>query len=97
MRHGDRSIPRAGKAEAALRYSKPVQMFLNTGFGFGCFANCCVKVEEVAAAKRRFIVAAARILRERWDQERALSKYLYFLPCGWYTRGYDGRCDFMTG
>ena len=54
-----------GKAEAALEYYRPEQMFLNTDCGFGCFANRCVNVEEVAAAKLRSIVAAARILRER--------------------------------
>lgn len=53
------------KAEAALAYYKPAQMFLNTDCGFGCFANRCVNVEEVAAAKIRNIAAAARILRER--------------------------------
>jgi 5-methyltetrahydropteroyltriglutamate--homocysteine methyltransferase len=53
------------KAEAALEYYKPAQMFLNTDCGFGCFANRCVNVEEVAAAKLRSIVAAARMLRER--------------------------------
>ena len=54
------------KAEAALKYYKPQQMFLNTDCGFGCFANRCVNVEEVAAAKIRNIAAAARILREKW-------------------------------
>ncbi len=53
------------KAEAALQYYRPEQMFLNTDCGFGCFANRCVNVEEVAAAKLRSMVAAARILRER--------------------------------
>lgn len=54
------------KAEEALKYYKPAQMFLNTDCGFGCFANRCVNVEDVAAAKLRSIVAAAQILRERW-------------------------------
>ena len=54
------------KAEAALKCYKPQQMFLNTDCGFGCFANRCVNVEEVAAAKIRNIAAAARILREKW-------------------------------
>jgi len=69
MRHGDRSIPRAGKAEAALRYSKPVQMFLNTDCGFGCSANRCVTERELAAPKLRFTLAAAGMLRARWGQE----------------------------
>ncbi|GAB6127248.1 hypothetical protein JCM14124_29540 [Humidesulfovibrio idahonensis] len=53
------------KAEAALAYYRPEQMFLNTDCGFGCFANRCVNVEEVAAQKLKSIVAAARMLRER--------------------------------
>ncbi len=53
------------KAEAALEYFKPEQIFLNTDCGFGCFANRCVNVEEVAAAKLNSMAAAARILRER--------------------------------
>ena len=54
------------KAEAALAYYKPAQMFLNTDCGFGCFANRCVNDEVTAAAKLKSITAAARILRERW-------------------------------
>lgn len=53
------------KAEEALKYYRPEQVFLNTDCGFGCFANRCVNVEDIAAAKLRSIVAAARILRER--------------------------------
>ncbi len=53
------------KAEQALRYYRPEQLYLNTDCGFGCFANRCVNVEEVAAEKIKSIVAAARILRER--------------------------------
>ncbi len=53
------------KAEAALQYYRPEQIFLNTDCGFGCFANRCVNVEDIAAAKLRSMVAAARILRER--------------------------------
>lgn len=53
------------KAEEALKHYRPEQVFLNTDCGFGCFANRCVNVEEVAAAKLRSIVAAARTLRER--------------------------------
>ena len=54
------------KAELALRHYRPDQLFLNTDCGFGCFANRCVNVEEVAAAKIRNIVLAARMLRERY-------------------------------
>jgi methionine synthase II (cobalamin-independent) len=53
------------KAELALRHYRPEQLFLNTDCGFGCFANRCVNVEEVATAKIRNIVLAARMLRER--------------------------------
>ena len=54
------------KAEAALQFYKPEQLFLNTDCGFGCFANRCVNVEDIAAEKLKSMVAAARILRERW-------------------------------
>ncbi len=54
------------KAEEALKYYRPEQVFLNTDCGFGCFANRCVNVEDIAAAKLRSIVAAARTLREKW-------------------------------
>jgi 5-methyltetrahydropteroyltriglutamate--homocysteine methyltransferase len=53
------------KVDSALRYYKPEQIFLNTDCGFGCFANRCVNVEEIATAKLRSIVAASRILQER--------------------------------
>lgn len=54
------------KAELALRHYRPEQVFLNTDCGFGCFANRCVNVEEVATDKIRNIVLAARMLRERY-------------------------------
>jgi methionine synthase II (cobalamin-independent) len=54
------------KAERALEFYRPEQIFLNTDCGFGCFANRCVNEEEVAAAKIRSIVAASRLLRERY-------------------------------
>lgn len=53
------------RAEEALRYFPPERLFLNPDCGFGCFANRCVNEEEVAVAKLRSMVAAARILRER--------------------------------
>lgn len=54
------------KAEQALTYYRPEQIFLNTDCGFGCFANRCVNVEEIATAKIRSIVTAAKRLRERY-------------------------------
>ncbi len=53
------------RAEEALRYFSPEQIFLNPDCGFGCFANRCVNDEETAAAKLRAMVKAARTLRER--------------------------------
>ena len=53
------------KAEKALDYYRPEQLFLNTDCGFGCFAGRSVNVEEVAFRKLGAIVAAARILRRR--------------------------------
>ena len=55
----------AARAEEALRFYRPEQLFLNTDCGFGCFANRCVNVEEIAAAKIASIAQAARLLRER--------------------------------
>jgi methionine synthase II (cobalamin-independent) len=52
------------KAEKALQYYRPEQIFLNPDCGFGCFANRCVNDEESAANKIRNIVRAARYLRE---------------------------------
>lgn len=53
------------RCEEALQYWKPEQIFLNPDCGFGCFANRCVNEEEIAAAKLRSMVAAARRLRDR--------------------------------
>ena len=53
------------KAELALEYYKPEQMFLNPDCGFGCFANRCVNKEEVAVRKIRRIAEAAAVLREK--------------------------------
>ncbi|GFK93361.1 hypothetical protein NNJEOMEG_01193 [Fundidesulfovibrio magnetotacticus] len=55
----------AARAEEALRFYRPGQLFLNTDCGFGCFANRCVNVEEIASAKIASIARAARLLRER--------------------------------
>ena len=54
------------KAEQALQYFKPEQIFLNPDCGFGCFANRCVNDEESAARKIASIVEAARRLRDRY-------------------------------
>jgi len=54
------------RAEEALRYYRPEQIFLNPDCGFGCFASRCVNEQEVAVAKLRAMVAAARTLRERF-------------------------------
>lgn len=53
------------RAEEALQYYGPSQVFLNPDCGFGCFANRCVNEERHAVAKLRSMVAAARTLRER--------------------------------
>jgi methionine synthase II (cobalamin-independent) len=55
------------KTRLALAYFRPEQIFLNTDCGFGCFANRCVNVEEVATEKIKSIVQAAKILREEYS------------------------------
>jgi methionine synthase II (cobalamin-independent) len=55
------------KTRLALAYYRPDQIFLNTDCGFGCFANRCVNVEEVATEKIKSIVQAAKILREEYS------------------------------
>ncbi len=40
---------------------------MNTDCGFGCFANRCVNVEEVATAKIRSIAQAAEKLRREYS------------------------------
>ncbi len=54
------------QVEKALVYYRPDQLFLNTDCGFGCFANRCVNVEEIATAKITSIAQAARMLREKY-------------------------------
>ncbi len=54
------------KAEKALEYYRPDQLFLNTDCGFGCFAGRSVNVEEVAFKKLCAIVEAAKVLRKRY-------------------------------
>ncbi|MCG8620031.1 MAG: hypothetical protein MI802_27740 [Desulfobacterales bacterium] len=53
------------KAEKALAFYKPEQLFLNTDCGFGCFASRSVNVEKVAYKKLCAIVEASRVLREK--------------------------------
>jgi 5-methyltetrahydropteroyltriglutamate--homocysteine methyltransferase len=53
------------RAEEALAYWKPEQIWLNPDCGFGCFANRCVNEEDHAVAKLRSMVTASRELRER--------------------------------
>ncbi len=53
------------KAEQALAFYRPEQLFLNTDCGFGCFAGRSVNVEAVAVRKLAAIVAAARVLRRK--------------------------------
>lgn len=55
-----------GKAEQALEYYQPNQLFLNTDCGFGCFASRSVNVEDVAFKKLCSIVEAAGRLRKRY-------------------------------
>lgn len=53
------------KAEQALAYYRPEQMFLNTDCGFGCFASRSVNVEDVAYKKLCAITEAAKRLRTK--------------------------------
>lgn len=53
------------RAEEALQYYRPEQVFLNPDCGFGCFASRCVNEEAHAVGKLRSMVAAAQQLRER--------------------------------
>lgn len=54
------------KAEQALAFYRPDQLFLNTDCGFGCFASRSVNVEDIAFRKLCAIVEAARVLRARY-------------------------------
>ena len=54
------------RAEEALEFWTPEQIFLNPDCGFGCFANRCVNDEETAFAKISNIAEASRILREKY-------------------------------
>jgi len=54
------------KAEKALEYYRPDQLFLNTDCGFGCFASRSVNVEDVAYRKLCAIVESANQLRLKY-------------------------------
>ena len=54
------------KAERALEFYRPDQLFLNTDCGFGCFASRSVNVEEIAYRKLCSIVEASRTLRKKY-------------------------------
>jgi len=53
------------RAEEALAFYRPEQIFLNPDCGFGCFANRPVNDEETAFRKMQRIVEAAKVLREK--------------------------------
>jgi 5-methyltetrahydropteroyltriglutamate--homocysteine methyltransferase len=48
----------------ALQYWAPDKIFLNPDCGFGCFANRCVNEEQIATAKLKSMVSAAKLLRD---------------------------------
>ncbi len=54
------------KAEEALKYYKPENVFLNPDCGFGTFSGCALTTHEAAATKTKRIVEAAEVLRERY-------------------------------
>ncbi|MDJ0624484.1 MAG: hypothetical protein QNJ17_16085 [Desulfocapsaceae bacterium] len=56
-----------GKAEKALEYYRPDQLYLNTDCGFGCFASRSVNIEDVAYKKLCAIVESANQLRSRFS------------------------------
>jgi len=53
------------KAEKALEFYRPDQLFLNTDCGFGCFASRSVNVEDVAFKKLCAITESAKQLRKK--------------------------------
>lgn len=54
------------KAEKALEFYRPDQLFLNTDCGFACFSNRAVNIETVAFEKLCAIVRSAEILRKKY-------------------------------
>lgn len=55
------------KAQKALEYYRPDQLFLNTDCGFCCFASRSVNIEDIAYRKLCAIVESARQLRKRFS------------------------------
>jgi 5-methyltetrahydropteroyltriglutamate--homocysteine methyltransferase len=55
------------KAEKALEYYRPDQLFLNTDCGFACFSSRAVNVEQIAYEKLCAIVEAAATLRKKYQ------------------------------
>jgi 5-methyltetrahydropteroyltriglutamate--homocysteine methyltransferase len=55
------------RSREALQYWSPENIFLNPDCGFGCFANRCVNEEDIAAAKLKAMVEAAKILRSEFS------------------------------
>lgn len=53
------------KAEKALEYYRPDQLYLNTDCGFGCFASRSVNVEDVAFKKLCAMTESAKQLRKK--------------------------------
>ncbi len=54
------------KAEKALEYYRPDQLFLNTDCGFGCFASRSVNVEDIAYKKICALAESARLLKHKY-------------------------------
>jgi 5-methyltetrahydropteroyltriglutamate--homocysteine methyltransferase len=53
------------RAEKALKYYKPEDIFLHPDCGFGTFSRRCVADEQTAVAKMTRIAEAAKALRDR--------------------------------
>ena len=53
------------RAEKALKYYKPEDIFLQPDCGFGTFSRRCVADERTAVAKMTRIAEAAKVLRDR--------------------------------
>lgn len=54
------------RAERALEYYRPENVYLHPDCGFGTFSACCVSDETTAKDKMKRIVEARNILRERY-------------------------------
>ncbi len=53
------------RAEKALKYYKPEDIFLHPDCGFGTFSRSCVADEQTAVTKMTRIAEAAKVLRDR--------------------------------